>query len=394
MSVRLVLRAPQVPWVLVASLLGRLPLGAAPLALLLFARDTLPLWVAGVLVGAYTAGTAVGQPALARMADRRRQPPVMWGAVALSTAGLLTVAAGPGTVAAIIGAFAAGAGAPPFESCLRVLWTDLVPDRLRPAAYTLDVAVQEVIFIAGPLVTLAATAVAGPTGGLLTTALVQLLGTAVFTAAPAVRRWRGEPAPRHWAGPLRAARLRLILGAILLVGAGIGGTTVAVAAYADAHGARSWAGWLIAANATGALLGGLIFTAIGHRIADTPAALPALVALLAAGYAPLLIPMPVPVMALAMVVSGLALPPVLTRVFLATDRIAPPGTAAEAFAWVATAFAVGSALGAAANGALVDAVGRVTAGFAPAPLLLAAATLLTVYDAKHHHPAARPTLAR
>ena len=46
------------------------------------------------------------------------------------------------------------------------------------------------------------------------------------------------------------------------------------------------------------------------------------------------------------------------------DRVAPAGTAAEAFAWVGTAFAVGSAAGAALTGLLIDAAGSVRVGFA------------------------------
>jgi MFS family permease len=185
-----VLRSPQVFRVLAASLAGRLPLGSAPLALLLFGRETMTISMAGVLVGAYTAGTAIGQPLLARMADRWLQPPVMWAAAAVSTAGFAAAVTLRGPVVVTAAAALAGFGAPPFEACLRVLWKDLLNERMLHAAYTLDVTTQELIFIVGPLVTLAAVGITGPTGGLVATALVQIGGTLVFTAAPAVRRWR------------------------------------------------------------------------------------------------------------------------------------------------------------------------------------------------------------
>jgi membrane protein DedA with SNARE-associated domain len=67
----------------------------------------------------------------------------------------------------------------------------------------------------------------------------------------------------------------------------------------------------------------------------------------------------------------------LTSVFIVTDQVAPAGTAAEAFAWVATAFAVGSSLGSAIDGALLGAARVVLIGFVPAPLaILVAAALL------------------
>lgn len=371
-SATAVLRAPQTARVLAASLLGRIPLGAAPLALLVFARETMTLTVAGLLVGAYTAGMAVGQPMLARRADRWRQPPVLWLAMIVSSLGFALAAAHVNLPLTILAAALAGAGAPPFESCLRVLWRDLLPAHQVQTAYTLDIAVQEAIFVLGPVVTLAAVGLAGPTGGLAAAALFQAAGTAWFATTGAVRHWRGEAAVRHWAGPLRAARLRLILGALLLVGAGVGSVTVAATGYAEASGARSWAGWLLAAQATGALAGGLLYVRFaGLRRHST---LPRATAVFAAGYLPLLLVPAPPAMLVLMAVSGLALPPLLTIAFVAIDEVAPTGTVAEAFAWAATAFSVGSAVGAAVNGAVLDAAGRVTVGFVLAPLAAAAAT--------------------
>ena len=65
-----VLRTPQVPRVLLASLVGRLPFGAAPLALLLFTRESGSIAAAGLIVAAYGAGTALGQPLLSRLAGK------------------------------------------------------------------------------------------------------------------------------------------------------------------------------------------------------------------------------------------------------------------------------------------------------------------------------------
>jgi predicted MFS family arabinose efflux permease len=368
-GVRAVLRAPQVPLVLVASQVGRLPLAAAPLALLLFARQSLSLALAGLLVAVYTAAMAVGAPLLARSVDRRRQPPVLYASALLSAAGFGLVALSGGHPAMTLpGAAIAGFGTPPLEACLRVLWPDVVPSEAVPAAYALDIAVQEVIFVTGPLVTLAAVALGGPVAGLLAAALLQLAGTAVFAQVTAVRRWRGGPAERHWAGPLRVPRLLVVVGGTACAGAAVGCIPVVLTGYAEAAGDRSLTGWLLAAQAVGALTGGLLYTraAPGGR-----GRLPLLAAVFAVGYLPLLwAPGPL-VMAGLMALSGLALPPLLTAVFLTTDRLTPPGAAAEAFAWIFTAFAVGSATGAALSGPLV-AAGGLRAGFLLAPVAAAA----------------------
>jgi predicted MFS family arabinose efflux permease len=369
---RAVLRAPWVPRLLLASQVGRLPLGSAPIALLLFARQSATLTMAGLVVAAYTAGMAVSAPLLARGVDRWSQRPVLFGSVALSSAGFLLVALGGGGPApAVVGATLAGLGTPPLEACLRVLWPALVPADAVTAAYALDVALQELIFVVGPVITLAAVAVADPTTALLTAAGLQLAGALSFAAATPVRRWRGARVSWHWAGPLRVPRFVALVIGIVCVGAAVGSIPVALTGYAETVADRSIAAWLIAAQAAGALTGGLLYTRA--RPGGT-ARLTHLAAAMAAGYVPLVFAPAPPVMAVLMAVSGLALPPLLTVVFLLADRLAPAGTAAEAFAWIATAFAVGSATGAAVTGPL--ATHGLHYGFAFAPVAAAVAVVV------------------
>jgi predicted MFS family arabinose efflux permease len=368
-----VLRAAQVSRLLAASLVGRLPLASTPVALLVFARERWSIGAAGLLVGVYTVGLAVGGPVLARVADRWRQPPVLWMAVAVSSLGFAVLALGvPWFGVAAAAALLAGLGAPPFEAGLRVLWRALLPEAQVTTAYTLDIAVQELIFVTGPLVAVGAIAAGGPAAGLWTTAALQLLGTAWFATAPAVRRWRGLVAERHWAGPLRSTPMRVLLCAVVLVGAGVGALPVAATRFAEDAGDRSFTGWLLAANAVGALVGGLVNT----RYPQPGRRLPLMALVLAVGYVPLTLAVAPPVMLVLTAVSGLSLPPLLAATFLTVDRIAPAGTAAEAFAWVATAFTTGAAMGAALDGAILDRNPGVSIGFVLAPVSIGLAALL------------------
>jgi predicted MFS family arabinose efflux permease len=374
-----VLRAPQVPLVLIASQVGRLPTAAAPLALLLHARQSVSLAVAGIVVAVFTAGMAVSAPLLARSVDRWRQPPVLYGAASLSGIGYLVAALSNGRSTVLLtGALLAGLGTPPLEACLRALWPALVPASDVTAAYALDIALQEVIFVVGPLVTLAAVAAAGPTAGLITAAVLQLAGVAAFVRAPVVRQWRGRPAHHHWLGPLRVPRMVVLVLGVVCAGAAVGSIPVVLTGYAEAAGDRGLTGWLLACQATGALIGGLLYT---RAKPGALSRLPLVALLFAAGYVPLLlVPAPLP-MALSQAISGLGLPPLLTAGFLAADRLAPPGTAVEAFAWIFTAFTVGSATGAALAGPLTDS--SIRAGFAFAPLagLLAVLAMAVVAGA-------------
>src|SRR5262249_11490289 len=204
---------------------------------------------------------------------------------ALSTAGFVTVALGGGRpTPTVLGAALAGLGTPPLEACLRVLWPVLVPGDMVTAAYSLDIALQEMIFVAGPVLTLAAIALAGTTAAVLVPAVLQLAGVLVFATVRPVRSWRGERAPRHSARPRRAPRFGALLGGIVCVGAAVGSLPVAVTGYAEAAGNRSITAWLLTAQAGGALAGGLLYTRAGP---GGPARLPLVTAALAVGYLPL-----------------------------------------------------------------------------------------------------------
>ena len=376
---RAVLRSAGVPRALATALVGRLPSGCGPLALLLFARaNGFSIAQAGLLVAVFAGGNAVGSPILARAADRLSQPPVLVGSALVSTAGFLAVVlfGGNGLAIAMVGALIAGLGAPPLEACLRALWPDLLREHLVQSGYALDVASQEIIFVVGPVITLAAVSVGGADTGLLAAATFQLVGAVGFATARATKAWRGVVAERHWLGPLREHRLVVILSGVIVTGSAVGATTVAVAGYAEVAGGATWAGWLLAVQALGALAGGLAYSRWPPK--DGVRLLPVFAAAFCVGYLPLVATPPIGVTLVVIPLSGVALPPLLTAVFLLVDRLAPPGTVTEAFAWVATAFLVGSAAGSAVEGALIVA-GGIRVGFCLAPMCaLVAAGIFTL----------------
>ncbi|HET6534199.1 MAG TPA: hypothetical protein VFH03_26760, partial [Actinoplanes sp.] len=65
--------------------------------------------------------------------------------------------------------------------------------------------------------------------------------------------------------------------------------------------------------------------------------------------------------AAGMALAGSMIAPILASAYAMVDEAAPAGTVTEAFAWLATATAIGSSIGAAAGGALVDATGPAAA---------------------------------
>lgn len=356
-ELRTVLGTPAVPRLLGSSLAGRLPTAMATLAALLLVRgDGGSYLLAGTLAALFTVGTAVGQPLLARVVDRRGQFTVLLGSATVSTAAFvalgLTGAAHP--VPAALAATVAGLATPPLEPCLRALWPRVVPDGapLR-AALSLDVGTQEIVFVTGPLLTVAAVSAFGHVGGVYGCALFGLVGTAVFALTPPSQRWRPTRHEGVHGTPLRHAALRRIF----LVASGcavpVGALPLAAAAYAQRHGSSSLTGWALAANAAGALTAGL-YGAARPNLRTGAAALTGMALALAAGYLPLALPLPVAGWLAACWLSGLALPVVLGLVFSRIQLECPPNLLTEANAWVITAFGTGAAAAAFAAGLVTD----------------------------------------
>jgi hypothetical protein len=155
-----------------------------------------------------------------------------------------------------------------------------------------------------------------------------------------------------------------LYGVVVLVGLTVGVPAVALVAHAEAAGDRRLGAWLVAANALGALLGGVTYSVhAAHR--DPLHDLPLAVGALALSYLALALS-PDAVIGAAAVVSGVFLPVTLTCMFQLVDRLAPTGTTTEAFAWLISAFLVGSSMGATAAGSMSQ------AGLVPGAFLVGA----------------------
>jgi dipeptide/tripeptide permease len=261
----------------------------------------------------------------------------------------------PVTTAAIL---LAGFATPPLEAGLRALWPAVLADPAQVAvAYGLDAASQELLYICGPLLVIAA-AVVSPEAALLLTGLLGIAGTLVVVSSAPSRGWRGHPRAADWAGPLRSPGLRTLLVALGCAATSLGVIGVAAVTYAGSRHSSTASGFLLAANAGGAFIGGLTY-AVRRPGGPAHRRLPWLVLGLAAGFLPLSLAPALPLILMLglALLAGLFLAPVLSCVFTLVDELAPRGTVTEAFAWIVTAMAVGAALGSAAAGRAGDLAG-------------------------------------
>ncbi|NJC72335.1 MFS transporter [Planosporangium thailandense] len=349
------LRSPFVLRLLAGTLIGRLPTGMGLLAVPLVLRHARASYgLVGLASGALAISAAVGGPLLGRLVDRIGQPRVLLPTAVLAGGGFLLIGAAPHSPPVVLtGAVLAGAATPPLEPCLRVLWPHIVAPDLVEKAYAMDSGAQELIFIGAPLIVTGMVALASPASALWLAALLGLLGVLVVATAPPSRNYRAPERSADWLGPLRSRGLVVLFAGLIGTGGAIGSLNVLVVRYAEQHRVPAGAGGLLALNAAGALCG-----AVGYGLIRWTMSMRARALLLAAGlmtsYAMVgLRPAP-SAMAVLMVVTGLFLAPMLTVSFVLVDRLAPPGTITEAFAWLVTVFTTGSAVGAAVVGVLLD----------------------------------------
>lgn len=353
-------RVPDLKAIAIASVIGRLPIGIAGLAIMLMMQAATGSFAdSGIATAGYIGGLAALAPFVGRYIDRHGPqgmlrlsmlvyPAAMLGLIACA----LMHASKPllGTVA-----FLAGASYPPITVCMRTLLRQLLQDDARlQAAYSLESVLIETIFIAGPLLVALLVAVARPEYAVAFAALCALLGTWLFLRSPAMRRWNIEP-PRRGSllGPLATTGFTPLLCVTLLYCAGFGLFEIGVTGYAAENGSPWLSGLMLGLASVGSATGALAY---GSRTWRWPLKHQYVTALacMGLGCVALSVSSHGWVFGLVSMVAGLAMSPPLIMQSMLVARIARPEHATEAFTWSSTALLTGVGVGIAAGGALLE----------------------------------------
>jgi predicted MFS family arabinose efflux permease len=239
----------------------------------------------------------------------------------------------------------AGLALPPVSTSMRARWGELVADGERTAAYSLVYLVQELAILTGPLVLSAVTAASTSSVALVVVAALAGAGTLGFAASIGRHHITGPSTasgPTRRSGhPLRAAGVRAILLAALLLGAVIGALEVAVPIFATAHGSPAAAGLLIAALSVGGIVGAAIYGSVRWRAAPARR-LPLLLGVMTIWLGLTIAADTLLLIGVLLLLVGVPLNPALATFSLLIDEHVPSGGAAEAFGWLSTAIAGGT----------------------------------------------------
>ncbi len=343
------------------GLVARLPISMMTLGIVLLVSSLTGSYaLAGQVSAAYIIGNAAFAVPHGRLADRFGQRRVLYvDAVvfALSTTLMILSIVGdwplpwPQLLAAL-----AGAAIPQIGTMVRARWAHLLerPSE-RHTAFAVEGIADEVVFVTGPaLVTLLATSFA-PQSGLV----VALVAGTVGTVALAAQR-RTEPpahprdrtvarAPMPW-----GLLVPLTVGALAL-GSLFGALEVATVAFADDEGHKAVSGLMLGAFSLGSLIAGVVAGAGQWQRGPLERARIGMV-LLAVGTVSLPFLPGLPIVTLALFVTGLTLAPTLIALFSLIEASVPRSRLNEAMGFVQTGVSAGIAPGAWLAGVMADEV--------------------------------------
>lgn len=345
---------------IVASVIGRLPIGILGLAILLATQAaTGSFGQAGAVAACYLAGLAAMAPVLGRLIDKTGPARVLLACAALFPATLVALVASLRLDAPAWTTFAlaalAGAGFPPITVCLRTFLRQKLADEAQLAtAYSLESVLIEIIFIIGPMLVAMFVAYLSASAAVLFAAACGFVGTLLFLRAPVLAHWRIE---RRQAssliGPLSVRGFVPLLAVILAYSGAFGLLEIGVTAYAAEAGRPALAGLILGLMSVGSAFGGLAYGSRGWRL-PLPKQFALMLLLMGVGIAVLAVIGSVALFVVLGVIAGIVMAPALIIQSMLVAKTAPAQYATEAFTWSTSCLLTGVGLGLAAGGFLLE----------------------------------------
>lgn len=364
--------------------LARLPMSMIGIGIVLMVSSLYDSYgLAGRVSAVYVIAQALCSPQIARLVDRYGQARVMRPAVAVSaagTVGLVVLASVHAPEPALyVAAVVTGGAIGSFGSLVRARWTRVLdgdPRRLH-TAYSLEAALDELVFVVGPvLATVLATSV-NPVAGLVVPLVGMLVGGYWFLSLRASE----PPTAAHDVPHPRGSVLRnpgMVVLAVVFVamGAIFGATDVATVAFAEEQGSKGTAGVILAVFALGSMLSGLAYGA-RHWVRPLWQRFAIGMVGLAVGASLFVVVDSLLALAAVMFVTGIAIAPTLVNGNGLVQDLVAPERLTEGLTWVGTSLGVGVSIGSSIAGARIDAHGS-KAGFLVVVAAAACAVLATL----------------
>ncbi|MDC2953795.1 MFS transporter [Streptomyces gilvifuscus] len=371
------------------NLLARLPMGMFSVsAVVMIAGSRGSYALAGAVTATGLAATALVAPWIARLVDRHGQARVAVPATALAVLGslaLLLCVRYDAPAWTLFASYAATATTPNTGGMSRARWAHLLRGDARAlhTANSFEQAADEACFMLGPVLAAFLCGTFFPEAGTLVGAVLLLTGVLLFAA----QRSTEPPARRlpHSAPPFRAPGMPALLTVCLAMGAVFGSMEVVTIAFADAQGHRSAAGVVLALQAAGSCAAGLLFGTLrtkGPAAERLPWCIAAMTGLLTLPLLTATLAGSLPLLALALLVAGMATAPTMVTTMTLVQQLTPEGRLNEGMTLAVTGLLGGIACGSATGGWTVDHM-TPTAGFGVPVTAAAVALMISLF----HRPA-------
>lgn len=247
---------------------------------------------------------------------------------------------------------------PTFGSMVRARWRHIYredPQRLH-TAYSFESVVDELCFIAGPILAVGLSTALFPEAGVLVSAMFLAVGAVLFCAQrgtePPVGQNGGEKRP----SAIRSPGLRVLMLTFAATGAIFGAVDVVTVAFAEDQGHKALASVVLAVYALGSCIAGIVFGLVKPRGRASSRFLVG-VGVMAASMVPLVFVTNLWWVAGALFLAGLSVAPTLVTTMSLVEQFVPDGQLTEGMSWTMTGMALGVAAGSSIGGAVVDAHG-------------------------------------
>lgn len=353
-----------------AGAILRLPSSIMPISVVLSVQAAYGSYaLAGAVSAVNIIALAVMAPILARLVDRYGQLKIMGPALtisAIATAVMFfaTLYVAPAWIVFVSAGIAGGTWGSP-GALVRARWirsTNTVAQL--NSAFALEAAVDEFVFIVGPVIATVLGTVLHPTTGVGVSVIFLTIGGTLFLAQ---RSSEPEPVNRvvqtdENGQPIRQKSLLFLPAMIVLMltyagmGAQFGANDISVVAFTKELGVPALSGVLLAMFSVGSFISALIYGARTWRRSLWSLFAIGVVAL-AIGMSAYLLAHSVLTLGIIMLVSGIACAPTMTNVNMMVTKTVPRHRQTEGLAWMSTAINLGVSVGSSASGPAVDRFG-------------------------------------
>ncbi|MFH8341903.1 MFS transporter [Streptomyces sp. AM6-12] len=230
--------------------------------------------LAGAVGGSSLAATLITIPLLGRLVDRYGQsrtavPAAIWSA-AMSAALVLCLAAHAPTWTLFV-TNVLSATAPNVGGMARARWAEIycADDERMHVANSFEQVLDEMCFVLGPLVVVGLATGVAPEAGRVAPLVLTLAGTVLFSLQRGTEPPVQPAEPAHSRTPLTNRGLQVMMLVFLFTGALFGSLEVVTIAFTDFLHHRSSAGPILALQAVGSALAGLVFGTLTPRGSST-----------------------------------------------------------------------------------------------------------------------------